>query len=49
VFYQDKYLCTAVSPEISDYQVDLKDIVSARNKVRKKLKKQLDTGKTVAE
>lgn len=49
VFYQDKYLCTAVSPEISDYQVDLKDIVSARNKVRKNLKNQLDTGRTVAE
>ncbi|CAM4413705.1 Tn552 transposase [Paenibacillus alkaliterrae] len=49
VFYQDKYLCTAISPEISDYTVDLKDIVSARNKIRKNLKKQLDSGKTVAE
>src|SRR5690625_6863586 len=41
VFYQDKYLCTAISPEISDYQVDLKDIVSARNKVRKNLREQI--------
>lgn len=49
VFYQDKYLCTAISPEISDYTVDLKDIVSARSKIRKNLKKQLDSGKTVAE
>lgn len=49
VFYQDKYLCTSISPEISDYTVDLKEIVSARNKVRKNLKKQLDSGKTVAE
>src|SRR5690625_6274363 len=49
VFYQDKYLCTAISPEISDYQVDLKDIVSARNKVRKNLREQIDTGRTVAE
>ncbi|EJV76018.1 hypothetical protein IG3_05327 [Bacillus cereus HuA2-1] len=49
VFYQDKYLCTAISPEISDYTVDLKDIVSARNKIRKNLRKQLDFGKTVAE
>ncbi|MEK4122330.1 Mu transposase C-terminal domain-containing protein [Lysinibacillus sp. FSL K6-0102] len=49
VFYQDKYLCTAISPEISDYTVDLKEIVSARNKVRKNLKKQLDSGKAVAE
>lgn len=49
VFYKDEYLCTAISPEISDYQVDLKDIVSARNKVRQNLKKQIDTGRTVVE
>ena len=49
MFYQDKYLCTAISPEISDYTVDLKEIVSARNKIRRNLKKQLDSGKTVAE
>lgn len=48
VFFKDEYLCTAISPEISDYTVDLKDIVSARNKRRRNLKKQLDTGKTVA-
>ncbi|MBB2482443.1 DDE-type integrase/transposase/recombinase [Bacillus sp. APMAM] len=49
VFYQDKYLCTAISPEISDYTVNLNDIVSARNKIRKNLKKQLDGRKTVVE
>lgn len=49
VFYQDKYLCTAISPEISDYTVDLKDIVSARNKVRRNLKNQLEPRKTVVE
>nr|WP_257644697.1 Mu transposase C-terminal domain-containing protein [Listeria monocytogenes] len=49
VFYQDKYLCTAISPEVTDYEVDLKDIISARNKVRNNLKKQLESGKTVAE
>ncbi|MFX4042212.1 Mu transposase C-terminal domain-containing protein [Enterococcus faecalis] len=49
VFYKGEYLCTAISPEISDYQVDLKDIVSARNKVRQNLKKQIDTGRTVVE
>lgn len=49
VFYQDKYLCTAISPEISDYTVDLKDIVSARNKIRRNLKKQLEPSKTVVE
>jgi putative transposase len=35
VFYEDSYLCTAISPEISDYTVDLKDIISARN-IRKR-------------
>ncbi|PDX98875.1 transposase [Bacillus pseudomycoides] len=49
VFYQDKYLCTAISPEISNYTVDLKDVVSARNNVRKNLKKQLESRKTVVE
>ncbi|MGE6717467.1 Mu transposase C-terminal domain-containing protein [Peribacillus frigoritolerans] len=49
VFYQDIYLCTAISPQISDYTVDLRDIVSARNKVRNNLKKQLGFGKSVAE
>ena len=49
VFYQDKYICTAISPEISDYTVDLKEIVSARNKVRKTLKKQLEPRKSVIE
>ncbi|WP_427500479.1 hypothetical protein, partial [Pedobacter suwonensis] len=35
--------------EISDYTVDLKEIVSARNKVRKTLKKQLEPRKSVIE
>lgn len=30
VFYEDYFLCTAVSPEISGYTVNLKDIVSAK-------------------
>ncbi len=49
VFYKEHYLCTAIAPEISDYEVDLKEIVSARNKVRRNLEKQLYFGKTVAE
>lgn len=49
VFYQDKYLCTAIAPEISDYTVDLKDIVSARNKRRKDLKKDLYNNQTIAD
>ncbi|MFB5663667.1 Mu transposase C-terminal domain-containing protein [Alteribacillus sp. HJP-4] len=49
VFYKDEYLCTAISPEISDYTIDLKDIVSDRNKVRRDLKKQINVRKSVAE
>lgn len=49
VFFKDRYICTAISHEISDYTVDLKDIVSARNKVRKNMKKQIDTGKSVVD
>lgn len=49
VFYQEKYLCTAIAPEISDYTVDLKDIVSARNKRRKNLKKELTNNQTITD
>lgn len=49
IFFKDQYLCTAIAPEISDYTVDLKDIVSARNKIRRSMRKQIDSGKTVAE
>lgn len=49
VFFNDHYICTAISHEISDYTVDLKDIVSARNKVRRNMKKQIDTGKSVVD
>jgi putative transposase len=41
IFYEDRYLCTAISPEIANYTVDLKDIVSARNKRKRELKKKL--------
>ena len=49
VFYKDQYLCTAISPEISDYEVDLKEIVAARNKARKNLENQLHSGNNIAE
>ncbi|MFQ6324148.1 Mu transposase C-terminal domain-containing protein [Lactococcus garvieae] len=39
VFYKNKFLCTAISPEISDYEINMHDLVSARNK-RKTLLKQ---------
>jgi hypothetical protein len=49
VFYEDHYLCTAISPEISDYTVDLKDIISARNKRKRSLKNQITPEKTLIE
>ncbi|MGO4937490.1 Mu transposase C-terminal domain-containing protein [Fundicoccus sp. Sow4_H7] len=49
VFYKDQYSCTAISPEISDYEVDLKEIVAARNKARKNLENQLHSGNNIAE
>ncbi|MFT8309678.1 MAG: Mu transposase C-terminal domain-containing protein [Sporolactobacillus sp.] len=49
VFYHNEFLCTAISPEISDYTVDIQDIISARNKRRCDLKKQIDSAKTVVE
>lgn len=49
VFYKDQYLCTAISPEISDYEVDLKEIVAARNEARKNLENQLHSGNNIAE
>lgn len=49
VFYEDRYLCTAISPEIADYTVDLKEIVAARNKRKRALQKQITPEKTVIE
>src|SRR5699024_35896 len=41
VFYQDNFLYTAISPDIANATVSLGDIVSARNKQRRNLKKEL--------
>lgn len=49
VFYDDHYLCTAISSEISDFTVDIKEITSARNKRRQELKKELATTESVAD
>lgn len=40
VFFQNKYLCTAIAPDLSNLTVDLNDIVAARNKRRRQLKKE---------
>lgn len=47
VFYQDKYLCTAISSKISGYTIGLKEIVSARNKRRHTLENHSYLGNSV--
>lgn len=49
IFYEDKYLCTAVAPEISNYIVSLKDIASARNKRRNELKNEQKYNQTIVD
>lgn len=49
VFYNDGYLCTAISPEVADYTVDLKEIVAARNNRKRTLQNQITPEKTVIE
>ena len=49
VFYEERYLCTAISPEIAGYTVDLKEIVAARNKRKRTLQKLITPDKTVIE
>lgn len=47
VFYQDKYLCTAISSQISGYTIGLKEIVSARNRRRHTLENHSYSGNSV--
>jgi len=47
VFYNDQYLCTAISSVISGLTVDIKELASARNKRRRELKKDLETKTSV--
>nr|WP_245154019.1 Mu transposase C-terminal domain-containing protein [Jeotgalibacillus proteolyticus] len=49
VFYENRYLCTAICPEIAGYTVNLKEIVSARNQRRRMLKGELKPKTTVIE
>jgi len=49
VFHEDRYLCTAICPEIAGYTVNLKEIVTARNQRRRMLKGQLKPETTVIE
>ncbi|MBC1433811.1 DDE-type integrase/transposase/recombinase [Listeria rocourtiae] len=47
VFYKNKFLCNAISPTIADYSVDLKDLISARNKRKHILKDELKSPSSV--
>ncbi|WP_340392527.1 Mu transposase C-terminal domain-containing protein [Macrococcoides caseolyticum] len=38
VFYRDKFLCTAISPQLSEYTIDMKELERARTNRRKDLK-----------
>lgn len=39
IYYENKYLCNGISPELSNYSVNLNDLVSVRNKRQRTLKK----------
>lgn len=43
IYYKNEFLCNAISPELSNYTVDLQDLVSARNKRKRNLKKQIES------
>ncbi|MDN6193892.1 MAG: DDE-type integrase/transposase/recombinase [Alkalibacterium sp.] len=47
VFYKNKFLCTAIAPNIANYSIDMKDLVSARNKRRNILKEKLQSPSSV--
>lgn len=49
VFFQNKFLFFAITPELSNFKVGIKDIVAARNKRKQSLKKQSSIIKSVTE
>ena len=49
VFYEERYLCTAICPEIAGYTIDVKEIAAARNQRKRMLKEQLKPQKTIIE
>lgn len=46
VFYRNEFLCTAVSPDIAGYSIDIKDIQHARSQRRKYLKQNANSPST---
>lgn len=47
VFYRNQFLCTAISPEISNYSIDINDLIAARTKRRKILKEKIQSPSSV--
>ena len=47
VFYRNQFLCNAISPEISNYSIDINDLVAARTKRRKILKEKINCPSSV--
>ena len=47
VFFKDKFLCRAICPELSDKVVSLKEIIKARQKRKRDLRKTLTERKTL--
>ncbi len=42
VFFKNKFLCTAISPDISNYEINMDDLISARNKRKRLLKQKIN-------
>jgi putative transposase len=49
VFFRDQFLCSAICPDLADQQIDLKDIIRARNQRRKQLKSELHSKESIVE
>ena len=49
IFHQDHFLCTAIAPDLSDFTVNLKDIVEARKKHYKELKSSGFSNQTITD
>jgi putative transposase len=49
VFYEGKFLCRAISYELAGQNISLKDIIKARNKRRKELKKEISDRKELVD
>lgn len=47
IYYENKYLCNGISPELSNYSVDLNELVSARNKRQRTLQEKIHSPSAV--